>query len=319
MASNFYYVEVCELMELLRYTPPYENECLTSYLYRLAVKNSCSVDWILNEIGLKHVSSTHKIDHLNRTDSILKLSEMLNCSIETLFNMTVHKYSNNLWDPNKYNTKGKYRAVELFLRHNPAYCPLCLREEKYNRLYWYLYPIRICIFHETYLIDRCPWCGKLINSFNIASSVCFCGKPLEKFEPRKTYSKMLIDSQRRNYAAFDIILNADDINISIIKSKIEYINLFMFIANLFDSAEKGYIRTYMHEYRVELKFGTEQKNEFIEGIISNWPYRFTEAFIRFFCDYGKYYLKDDIWILDSMITSLNHIYKQTIRYVRLIS
>lgn len=129
-------------IHLLRHPGPYENESLASFMSRMAVENSCMTRWLLNEFKLQRLSQFNSITYSREIESISNSVNLTSIKIEKMIMM-------------------RYSASKVLI-HNPSflyyekskYCPLCMREKSYQRLYWQLKPILICLLHNTYIISK---------------------------------------------------------------------------------------------------------------------------------------------------------------------
>ena len=65
-------------------------------------------------------------------------------------------------------------------------CPECLKQEKYGRATWLLLGICGCHQHQCLLLERCPYCQRLISWNRPAIDVCRCGGFLTAKENRGT-------------------------------------------------------------------------------------------------------------------------------------
>jgi hypothetical protein len=76
------------------------------------------------------------------------------------------------------------RRARLLLRpsRTSAYCPACLREYGYHRLAWAVAAVAACPHHATWLLDRCPHCGRVLPVWAIVAGCCDCGLNLCEVE-----------------------------------------------------------------------------------------------------------------------------------------
>ncbi|MDG0789936.1 TniQ family protein [Cohnella ginsengisoli] len=76
---------------------------------------------------------------------------------------------------------GEYMTDKLidnrvYEKEKTKYCPSCLQENFYHRLYWDISFVTACESHNCYLIDRCTNCSKKITMSNLMQNSCSCGQ-----------------------------------------------------------------------------------------------------------------------------------------------
>ena len=295
-------------MKLIKCSQAYENECLSSYLYRLSIENYCDLNWILDEIDLNNTRAAYLIDRLSTSNSLSKVSELLNCSIQTIYDMTIHKFSNNFWNPNKYDTRGSNKAFKQLIRNAPVFYPICLSEKKYCRIHWYLKPFELCTFHRVELIEKCQYCSNSVNSFSITSSVCrHCGKSLVMIEPQFIKNDKRLNNQRRYYKAFKITSHDNLYNNYKNMSDVDFLNLHLYIVKLIDTIPNEYIKSYIYKY--DLSHGEKYKQKLIEEILDDLQLKFSDMFLHFHLNRGFNYINRSCYSLNNIVTGLNNIFK----------
>ncbi|PWW30561.1 TniQ protein [Cytobacillus oceanisediminis] len=150
---------------------PKKDESLYSFLYRIALANHYEhIGSMLKEIGTTLYSANCNylngdkwervvLDLLNRM-SVNTRSLLLNHFNVSFFGGKVEEFD--------------YRRV--YNQYHVKYCPECLKESFYYRIYWDISLITTCVKHERYLIDRCPKCQKKIRASRIMRDKCTCGE-----------------------------------------------------------------------------------------------------------------------------------------------
>jgi hypothetical protein len=194
-------------VELLRHPIPFPEESLLNYIHRLAEENRCPEGWIYNEIGIK--SGTfykYNINKLKKEEYVL-LSKLSGIELNRIENMTFKKYeSKNL----------KFKINLLYSK----YCPICLEEEQYHRLYWNIDLVKICVDHKILLLNSCYFCGKPITIYDVIYGKCpGCSTPLkngvsshcEDAQLLKLQSKILGNLGVDKYKNYDNELNDKNI------------------------------------------------------------------------------------------------------------
>ncbi len=118
--------------------------------------------------------SFHYIDEgdlltLTNIQDYVFLEYELQIDTETLYRLTIHRFSDLLQRYNLYTVAGMYPSLELNARswlfpdtNHIKVCPQCLAEEGYDRLYWIARMVSVCPYHHTLLVSVCPSCQKEI-------------------------------------------------------------------------------------------------------------------------------------------------------------
>ena len=174
---------------------PYPNELFSSWISRTATYLFMQTPSFVNIYFPKY-----KIWFFNRDIDIRIDNEMIeNFSKRTgidknlLYKTSLKSYEGYLNEMIYSNTrnnlistikiKGTYAQLPGL-----KYCPLCLKEEEYFRKEWRLAFYPICIKHKTFLLDRCPNCGKPLTIFKRKHDIehfnCWnCGFVFKDAEP----------------------------------------------------------------------------------------------------------------------------------------
>lgn len=77
----------------------------------------------------------------------------------------------------KYGYKGhEFGVGSVALYHSARMCPKCIKHGRFHRLSWQLAGVPGCVIHQQVLIDRCPYCERVINWHRPALDVCSCGR-----------------------------------------------------------------------------------------------------------------------------------------------
>gem|GEM_PF-4002829 len=159
---------------------PYES--LSSLVYRLTQGNlyDCTGQ-IYKLIALPSRFRRHQ-DLLNDRNVIKNLASINNCSENEIFNATVHRFTK--FFPNQNGDILNTNAVSKFVLHSRTqYCPLCLKESGYHKIYWRLLPVSICIKHGVRLQNVCPKCHHPVKVDWVLRKKCYCGGDLLSADP----------------------------------------------------------------------------------------------------------------------------------------
>jgi hypothetical protein len=77
----------------------------------------------------------------------------------------------------KYGFKGhEFGVGSVASYHSARICPKCIKQGRFHRLSWQLACVPGCVIHDQVLIDRCAFCGRVINWHRPAVDVCSCGR-----------------------------------------------------------------------------------------------------------------------------------------------
>jgi len=165
---------------------PFKGESIRSYISRLSTANYYKTPkWIEN--GLKTYTKGAKKFHPDTANNqqLQLLAALSLTPWEDLYSMTLHQYADKLWNTEDlYNDNNGHLFVNSkSLRKNLSifgskYCPLCLQERRYHRVYWDLRHVTTCLEHCTILVDRCSYCGKKVTVKEILAGTHTCGRNL---------------------------------------------------------------------------------------------------------------------------------------------
>ncbi len=145
--------------------PPYQGECLSGYLLRLAQANGVVSFWdFISDLfptwrGRQRISVLrweYPVDNWGRIPLRTQLS------LADLRKLTVAPWIEKFRHP-LVLSESDYLSPGHFLRgvvHSYLQvCPLCLQEQPYLRLMWRLAPVQVCLHHSCQLQTKCHECG----------------------------------------------------------------------------------------------------------------------------------------------------------------
>lgn len=119
----------------------YNDESVEGFVYRLATINYVPTNYL--ELGkLTSTSNTEQIT--NYITSIEVLS-----GVKIIEGNLMHDWNKDYFTIPGWNMKQSSR-----------FCPKCLSDRSYHRLYWGFSFITHCSLHQVYLIERCSYCKK---------------------------------------------------------------------------------------------------------------------------------------------------------------
>lgn len=141
----------------------YQDESLSSYLYRIARTNYSTIGVLLSRFG---ITRADWLKNIFSKDQVTNLSVHLKKNKDDLLRRT-YALNNYLWHDN---------LDTYLLRNRMKFCPECSKERVYHRMPWGLEPVSICLRHRSLLIDFCPSCRKKIIMDQFMTGGCAsCG------------------------------------------------------------------------------------------------------------------------------------------------
>lgn len=159
-------------------------ESLSSYVYRIAASNGCSVTQdFLSAFSSNMRNCDNNIFSLKSIQAITVSSSQ---TLQRIKNMSLYSYQQRNME------KG------LLLKNGIKYCPECLKEGKYHRYHWCFHPVTICLKHHCYLLDECSGCKRKIRmrSFMETQTCSNCRQSFVKVKPEEvTEDQILFQSQ----------------------------------------------------------------------------------------------------------------------------
>lgn len=189
------YKEILKNTKISGVPKPYPNELFSSWISRTATNFFMQTPSFINIYFPEYKLWFFNRDIDIRIDNEIleNFSERTGVDKNLLYKTSLKSYEGYLNETIYSNTrnnlistikiKGTYSKLPGL-----KYCPLCLKEEEYFRKEWRLSFYPICIKHKTFLLDRCPNCGKPLTIFkrkhDIESFNCWnCGFIFKDAEP----------------------------------------------------------------------------------------------------------------------------------------
>lgn len=156
-------------------------ESLLSLVFRLTKANVYEYPGrILNMAESPKNFSTQNKSSDQNTISIL--SSLNKCSEADIFSTTSNRFTKFL--SHTTSSTMDSNTIENYVRHSSTqYCPLCVNESNYHRIYWDILPVTICPKHKVLLQSTCPSCDRPVRVYNIMKNKCSCGKDLLTTDP----------------------------------------------------------------------------------------------------------------------------------------
>ena len=148
---------------------PFEDECLSSWFCRMAVKNLC-IPMTFQNLYLGDYKSVFQGDLDWPGEGFVRdLAEKTGMKEEKVFSLTIRSYEGFLFE-----RQARYSSYKPFINQTNSrggrnrgfairFCPYCLREREYFRKKWRLAFSTACAKHGVFLLDRCPECGESLT------------------------------------------------------------------------------------------------------------------------------------------------------------
>lgn len=229
------------IINFLKNIIPLANESMYSFISRLANQNLYKIRWIFELFDL-NVSNRPHCNHIN-SESLKKLSSMTNMSKKRLYIMTFHKYAtyitskdNIIYDNNlPYLKNGRYLSPQITMEKT-KFCPKCLQENNYHRIYWNINLLTTCHKHNIFLQDCCPKCGEAVTTMELVKGLHKCGENLNNNDDFKHPSIKTIKNQKYLFNLFHNQKTAKERFGSQLQSlsDVSFINLFNFFLFYFN-------------------------------------------------------------------------------------
>ena len=175
------------IQPLLVRRPLWPDESLYSYLIRLADLNRYPLSGLL-PLGLAYESDTgRRLDNAfypKQPQTYARLAGLTRVSPAELYRATPHRFATPLALSRQrvktiaipgYGRRPALtdqRPYMLRTERQAQFCPRCLREAAYHRLWWMPVFVLACLRHECLLASRCPGCGQEVSLAEVAKAEC---------------------------------------------------------------------------------------------------------------------------------------------------
>lgn len=175
------------MKKLLLVSNPQDDESLPGYLLRLAHINGYeSVNWIYSLIG---ISKKRVVKITPDKESLIKLEYLTGIKEDFLWRISYYgdfiHYDKSIKDECLMN--GINSKLDKI-------CPLCFKDNPYQRKVWNYSINMVCPKHNIVLISHCSKCGKGILPTRNKLLVCNCGKVLGDLPILETERKNVLHS-----------------------------------------------------------------------------------------------------------------------------
>ncbi|WHY84682.1 TniQ family protein [Neobacillus novalis] len=168
---------------------PKKSESLYSFLHRLALENHYEhLGSMFTELKSAAFNENCNDIHPSQSwyDFISILLERLGLNINALVtNQYDHLFIRRNKEMNRKNIRKFYH------RYSTKYCPECMQEDFYHRIYWDLSYVTVCLKHNTSLITHCSNCNDVVKLSRLVKGKCKCGQKYTKVNSVKPNSVTL--------------------------------------------------------------------------------------------------------------------------------
>ena len=265
-------------MKLLARPRPYRYESLSSYIKRVAYDNYCSPSWIRELWEISYFTTTSRAN-CNITDQTFNaIKNTIDISDQEIRTIDINQFGVGLWESNDENylqINKKYFIDE----NNTKFCPKCLEEQNYHKIYWHLKDILVCLEHNLELIDKCVNCGFHLRVENVIDGICQkCGFKLKNSKHIKCNEDLILRNQIHLYTAYGIEYygNKSKVDSSIDHDMKYYLYLYNFIYNFIVENKNYFYNVSKSKYIVKIKEYSLDLHAAVctENIINNLPSTF---------------------------------------------
>lgn len=177
---------------LLIKVSPYDNETLSSFIFRTAKENFMhNLNWIIDNINtnLQEAIFDNIMDWIEKPITT-ELANLLGLTEDEISRMTFPYHISRLG-----LTMTDLYKCPWFIYRTIRCCPNCLKEKLYVRQDWCLSQSICCTVHKKYLVDRCS-CGRELTTKMAISGHCLCGQPLHLIQSKDVKTNTSYDFQK---------------------------------------------------------------------------------------------------------------------------
>jgi hypothetical protein len=164
----------------------YQDESLSSYLFRLSQCNHChNVTYLADILGL----TVYQAQNNEFTQEALRKLSDLNEGLVSFGIKNGCKFEERI---------GSDLYTRILMKNKVKYCPLCIQDKYYHRTIWLGIPFHLCIEHRVKLVDQCPQCGYLISMAAFINQKCDkCSFDYIETESLVIENTIFVESQRQ--------------------------------------------------------------------------------------------------------------------------
>lgn len=193
------------------------DECLSSYLIRLAHANGYTHFWGLVSDLFPMWSKRHQVNLLRweyPVDGWGRIPARTHLTPVHLRRLTVAPWIEKFRPPlilTRGNRLSPGHYLQGVVNPNIKVCPLCLRSRAYIRLMWRLGPVDTCLQHGCLLQSQCRQCGSPLSGIESQAHHWRCTECDTDWRmlPVEIAAAQHLEAQERSQAALRFLLNPD--------------------------------------------------------------------------------------------------------------
>lgn len=164
--------------------PPYKDELLSSWIYRLAIEHKIKPQSFTSYYLNNSHFWTRDVDKFLPVEILKNISKITGLNIEKISELQLNSFSNKLFE-NKLLTSYTVGLTNLgiYHRNRKLYgllaCPSCLEKKQYFKKQWRLLTSIVCTECRCHLIDKCTNCQApiIFHRLDIGNKNKFNEKP----------------------------------------------------------------------------------------------------------------------------------------------
>lgn len=176
---------------LLNRPPPYADESLSSWLYRLALDNYAKPASLLHHLRQTIAPAMPNLRQLQRirdVTALTALARVAGVSAFTIYRCSLHRFAHIFALPQQLTQiqldsslptpvfLAPKRVSSDLYSENFNWCPHCLEESRHIRLHWHIPLLSCCEKHGCWLFKCCPHCDNRVTEQSIVCGCCMdCG------------------------------------------------------------------------------------------------------------------------------------------------
>jgi len=252
---------------------PKTEESLYSFLYRTVIANHYLHINSLFE-GLSSIIYSYNCNYLSKDLNWYKpFNEVIGMLKRNCDEMVLNRFDSLLFQDDVF---GSQPQRFFYLTRNTKYCPECLKEDFYHRLFWDISFVTVCLKHKKFLIDQCPKCQKKIRMARIMKNQCTCGCIFSDVVAENKYpTKRDIKAQQAIQGLLLNQLEGYSLNNNVTLNSNEYFRFFILFCHIIDNVNVKNVylsKSNFKKFNVGMK-NKEPKNVQMMNLIATYTHQ----------------------------------------------
>jgi hypothetical protein len=247
-------------MRLLNKVKPKPDESLFSFLSRNSKANYyTNVNTLLKE-NYSSWLYRYNFNYIEDNWALLSIFKPITDALQVdIHELTLNKYNRLFFS---YVPLNKMTENSVYNKLTAKYCPSCLQNDYYYRMFWDISFFTTCIKHNCYLVDRCPNCSSKITISRLMYNECQCGLCFST-----VISKIPSDLVLKTQVLFQRTLFDPEFSLILPEGQnleaSEYIFLLLTFCNMIDNLPGSifYKQTGIYKPFVSYKFNTKEERD----------------------------------------------------------